>query len=131
MRVLFRSPGSVHPVASLGRHHAVTKPQKPTTRKGGAGLTRWGEGGRRWADPAPGAWSGSARSTEGGLAPSPSVPDRREESRRHATRGRCVATPIRTCSSYGDVTRVRPGARPSRRGPGLVMHATADEHTPE
>src|SRR3546814_9711665 len=26
-------PGSVHPVASLDRHHAVTKPQKPTTRK--------------------------------------------------------------------------------------------------
>src|SRR3546814_2333641 len=37
-------PGSVHPVASLDRHHAVTKPQKPTTRQGGAGLTRWGEG---------------------------------------------------------------------------------------
>src|SRR3546814_16801178 len=52
-------PGSVHPVASLDRHHAVTKPQKPTTRKGGTGLTRWGEGGRRWAEPAPGAWRGS------------------------------------------------------------------------
>ncbi len=84
--------GSRRPVASLDRHHAITKPQSGGQRKGrptGSShdkLTGWPAA--RWADPTPGAWSGSARSRGRGKSLSPASRTAERSLGTRAVRGR-------------------------------------------